>query len=418
MIANTDVRINTEDAAKRLDGVIYKTPTQEHIRLSQKYDCNLYLKREDLQIVRSYKIRGAYNKIVQLSLEEKQQGVICASAGNHAQGVALSCQKLEVKGIIVMPITTPRQKIDQVKMFGGEWVTVTLIGDTYDESYQAALQKQKDEDLTFVHPFDDYDIIEGQSTVGYEIVQELDDTIDYIVMPIGGGGLAAGVSSYIKTIYPNIKIIGVEPLDAASMKASIEKGELVTLDDIDCFVDGAAVRKVGQKNFDILKETLDEIIVVDPNEICSCILEMYNRDAIVLEPAGVMSLTALRQIKSKIKGKNVVCILSGSNNDITRMEEMKEKALLYEGVLHYFIIEFPQRAGALKEFVNYVVGDRIDIIHFQYSKRTNRHSGPVVIGLEFPHREEFEPLVNRMDELSYSYQYLNDKPALFSTLVG
>ncbi len=418
MDINTDVNINTQEAAKRLQGVIYETPTKRSDRLSEKYNCNLFLKREDLQIVRSYKIRGAYNKIVQLSKAQKDKGVICASAGNHAQGFALSCKKLNVHGIIVMPITTPKQKIEQVKMFGGDWVQIELFGDTFDASYQAAVEKQQAEDMTFVHPFDDYDIIEGQSTVGYEIIQEMDEPIDYIVLPIGGGGLAAGVCSYIKSISPNTKIIGVEPMKAAAMKTSMKEGHVITLEDIDPFVDGAAVKRVGQKTFEICKDHIEQIIEVDPGEICTSILEVYNKDAIVLEPAGVMSITALRQIKDKIVGKNVVCILSGSNNDITRMEEMKEKALFYEGLLHYFIIAFPQRAGALKDFVNYVLGDRIDITYFQYSKRINRDSGPVVIGLQLPHREEFDPLIDRMKELSYSFEYLNDNPILFATLVG
>lgn len=406
------------DVAKRIQGVVKKTPLELNMTASNQYGAKVYFKREDLQTVRSYKIRGAFNKIVQLSDAEKQAGVVCASAGNHAQGVALSCSKLEVKGMIFMPTTTPNQKIEQVRMFGGEWIEIVLTGDTFDESNLAALGYADEKGSSFIPPFEDEKIIQGQATVGLEIIEQANFEIDYIFLPVGGGGLAAGVSQYIKALYPDTKIIGVEPKGAPSLKLSLEKGEIVELEKIDRFVDGAAVKKVGSLNFNILKNTIDDVIVVDEGEICVNILNLYNKDAIVVEPAGALSVSALRQMNEEIKGKNVVCILSGSNNDITRMEEMKEKALLFQGLKHYFIIEFPQRAGALRDFVNKALGEGVDITYFQYAKRVNRESGPVVIGLQLPNKEEFPNLIERFKELDFEYQYLNENQFLFSTLIG
>ncbi len=400
-----------------LNDVVLKTPLQKNLNLSEEFQANIFLKREDLQAVRSYKIRGAYNKIAQLSKEELRNGIVCASAGNHAQGVAYSCRKLDIKGKIYMPATTPKQKIRQVEMFGKDNVEVILTGDTYDAAHGAAMEDCKKTGMAFIHPFDDPQIIEGQATVGLEILQDSKEQIDYIFIPIGGGGLAAGVGAYFKQINPQTKIIGVEPAGAPSMKKSFEAGKVVELENIDKFVDGAAVQKVGEYTYEICRKVIDDIVTVPEGRICTKILELYNRDAIVIEPAGALSITALDQYREEIKGKNVVCIVSGSNNDITRTEEIKERSLLYEGLKHYFIVRFPQRTGALRTFVDVVLGPGDDITHFEYSKKTNREKGPAVIGIEVQKKEDYFGLIQRMEENDFIYEYLNEKTDLFQFLI-
>ncbi|MGQ1944219.1 threonine ammonia-lyase [Ornithobacterium rhinotracheale] len=409
---------NVAKAAERIQEVIRRTPLDKNLNASATYGANIWYKREDLQTVRSYKIRGAYNKIVQLSPEEKAKGVVCASAGNHAQGVALSCAKLKIKGKIFMPKPTPKQKVNQVKMFGGEWIETVLIGDTFDDSNDAALSEVAASGATYIPPFNDEQIIIGQATIAKEILEQTSEPIDYVILPVGGGGLASGVSSYFKLLSPNTKIIAVEPLGAPSLTKSLEKGEVVELDKIDKFVDGAAVKKIGDLTFSVMKETIDQVLLIDEGQVCVEVLNIYNKDAIVLEPAGALSIAALEHLKDEIKGKNVVCVLSGSNNDITRMEDMKEKALLFQGLKHYFIIDFPQRAGALRDFVNQALGDGVDITYFQYVKRVNRESGPVVLGVELSEKKDLDALIERFDNFDFEYQYLNDNHLLFSTLIN
>jgi threonine dehydratase len=400
-----------------LNDVVLKTPLQKNLNLSEEFQANVFLKREDLQMVRSYKLRGAFNKIIHLSKEELKNGVVCASAGNHAQGVAYSCRKLGIKGKIYMPATTPKQKIRQVEMFGKEYVEVVLTGDTYDAADQAAREDCQKTGMAFIHPFDDPQIIEGQATVGLEILQDSKEQIDFIFIPVGGGGLAAGVGAYFKQTNPQTKIIGVEPAGAPSMKKSFEAGKVMELQNIDKFVDGAAVQKVGEITFEICQQVIDDLVAVPEGRICTKILELYNRDAIVIEPAGALSIAALDFYREKIKGKNVVCIVSGSNNDITRTEEIKERSLLYEGLKHYFIVRFPQRAGALRTFVDVVLGPTDDVTHFEYSKKTNREKGPAVIGIEVQKKEDYFGLVQRMEENGFVYEYLNEKPDLFQFLI-
>uniref|UniRef100_UPI0039A59C2E threonine ammonia-lyase n=1 Tax=Ornithobacterium rhinotracheale TaxID=28251 RepID=UPI0039A59C2E len=409
---------NVAQAAERIQEVIRQTPLDKNLNASATYDANIWYKREDLQTVRSYKIRGAYNKMVQLSPEEKAKGVVCASAGNHAQGVALSCAKLKIKGKIFMPKPTPKQKVNQVKMFGGEWIETILIGDTFDDSNDAALREVEATGATYIPPFNDEQIIIGQATIAKEILEQAPAPIDYVILPVGGGGLASGVASYFKLMSPHTKIIAVEPLGAPSLTKSLEKGAVVELDKIDKFVDGAAVKKIGDLTFSVMKETIDQVLLIDEGQVCVEVLNIYNKDAIVLEPAGALSIAALEHLKDEIKGKNVVCILSGSNNDITRMEDMKERALLYQGLKHYFIIDFPQRAGALRDFVNQALGEGVDITYFQYVKRVNRESGPVVLGVELSEKKDFDALIERFNNFDFEYQYLNDKPLLFSTLIN
>ena len=411
---------NLQDINKakiNLNDVINPTPLQQNLNLSEEFQANVLLKREDLQIVRSYKIRGAFNKIAHLPKLSLQNGVVCASAGNHAQGVAFSCSKLNIKGKIYMPATTPKQKIRQVEMFGKENVEIILVGDTYDAAENAAQTDCKKTGMAFIHPFDDPQIIEGQATVGLEILQDSKEPIDYLFIPVGGGGLIAGVGAYFKKVSPQTKIIGVEPEGAPSMKKSLEAGKVMELQNIDKFVDGASVQKVGSTTFEVCREVIDQMVTVSEGRICTKILELYNHDALVIEPAGALSITALEQFQHEIKGKNVVCIVSGSNNDITRMEEIKERSLLYEGLKHYFIVRFPQRAGALRTFVDVVLGPNDDVTHFEYSKKTNREKGPAVIGIELQKKKDFSGLIQRMKENGFVYEYLNKKPDLFQFLI-
>jgi threonine dehydratase len=404
-------------ANQALKEVIVKTPLQRNEILSNRYNCNIYLKREDLQVVRSFKIRGAYNLIQSLSKEELQNGVVCASAGNHAQGVALSCKLLGVKGKIFMPTTTPRQKVSQVKWFGNSFVEVILTGDTFDDSFLQAKKYCEKENMAFIHPFDDNRTIAGQGTVGIEIMNEMDEPIDYVFVGIGGGGLASGVGSYIKSISPSTKMIGVEPTGAPGMKTSIEQEEIVTLETIDKFVDGAAVKQVGQLTYEICKEILDDVVLVPEGKACTTILELYNENAIVVEPAGALSIAALDFCKDQIKDKNVVCVISGGNNDIGRMQEIKERSLIYEGLKHYFIVNFPQRAGALREFMDEVLGIDDDITRFEYTKKNNKDNGPALVGIELKNKEDYHPLIERMDKKGFSYTEINKDENLFNLLI-
>lgn len=404
-------------AATTLKEVVAVTPLMLNYTFSKKYETNVFFKREDLQQVRSYKIRGAYNKISSLTKEELVNGIVCASAGNHAQGVALACKKKGIQGTIFMPAPTPKQKLEQVKMFGGEFVDIQLTGDTFDDAYKSAKFIADSLGKTFVHPFDDEKIIEGQATVGLEILEQASESVDYVFVPVGGGGLASGLSSVFKLISPTTKIIGVEPEGAASMQQAIANNKNVKLSEIDKFVDGAAVQQVGDLTYKICKENLDDMITVPEGKVCQTILDMYNKDAIVVEPAGALTLAALDTFKDEIKGKNVVCVISGSNNDITRTAEIKERALLYGGLKHYFIIRFPQRAGALKEFVIDVLGKNDDITFFEYSKKTSRENGPAVVGVELEKKEDLSPLIARMKERNFYGEYLNNKPNLFEFLV-
>ena len=406
-----------EKAKSVVSDVAVETFLQTNDRLSADYNANILFKREDLQPVRSFKLRGAYNKIANLSEEERVSGVVCASAGNHAQGVALACHKLGIKGTIFMPVPTPKQKFNQVRMFGGSEVDIQLVGDTYDDAYQAAQAYCASQSSTFVHPFEDDEVVAGQATLALEIIAQSEQPIDYIFVPIGGGGLISGVVHVFKTLSPNTKIIGIEPKGAPAMYDSLKNGTNTTLTNIDPFVDGAAVRRVGDKAFSLCQSYLDDMILVSEGAICQTILKMYNKDAIVVEPAGAMSVAALKQYASEIKGKNVVCIICGGNNDITRMAEIKERALLEAQLKHYFIIRFPQRAGALREFVAEVLGPDDDITFFEYSKKHNRANGPAVVGIEIKDKKNFEPLVNRMKEKGFFGDYINNKPDLFQFLI-
>jgi threonine dehydratase len=404
------------DANQTIKNVVVQTPLQRNEYLSNLYDCNVYLKREDLQVIRSFKIRGAFYMIQSLTPKERTRGVVCASAGNHAQGVAYSCSKLRITGKIFMPTTTPRQKVEQVKRYGGSFVEVILTGDTFDDSYLEAKQYGDEHHMSFVHPFDDPRTIAGQGTIGMEIMNDM-DKVDYLFASVGGGGLIAGVSTYMKGMNPDCKIIGAEPEGAPSMKRSLEAGHVVELDKIDPFVDGAAVKKVGQLTYQMVKEQVEDIVLVPEGKACSTILELYNQIALVVEPAGALPVAALDFYRQDIKGKNIVCIISGGNNDIDRMQEMKEKSLIYEGLKHYFIVSFPQRAGALRQFLENVLGKDDDITRFEYTKKNNKSSGPALVGIELKDPSNYQALLNRMEEYGFPYIEVNNDPTLFNLLI-
>ena len=316
-----------------------------------------------------------------------------------------------------MPAPTPKQKIDQVKYFGREWVNVILMGDSFDDAYDLAKEYAGKHQAAFIHPFDDEAVIEGQSTVGLEILADSQEPIDYLFLPVGGGGLSAGVASVFQVLSPQTKIIGVEPTGAPSMKTSIEKGKVVPLATIDRFVDGASVKKVGEKTFPICQELLDDMLLVQEGHICTTMLNLYSKEAIVLEPAGALSVSALSQYADQIQGKNVVAILSGGNNDISRTEEVRERSMLHEGLKHYFIIRFPQRAGALREFLVEVLDPKDDIVHFEYTKKTSRDKGPALIGIEHNESTDFEPLMKKLKDFDERVEYLNHRPHLMGHLI-
>ncbi|NOU39624.1 MAG: threonine ammonia-lyase IlvA [Ferruginibacter sp.] len=432
-------------AAQRLKSVVNRTPLQFNQNLSKKYQCNVYLKREDLQVVRSYKLRGAYNMMSSLSAEQLKLGVVCASAGNHAQGFAYSCKKLGAKGVVFMPVISPNQKISQTKMFGEDFIEVKLVGDTFDDCAIAAKKYTEENAMTFIPPFDDYKIIEGQATVGVEIFEQINELVqknysiqsslrsstfppppqgeekegalDYIFMAVGGGGLSAGVGTYFKTFSPNTKIIGAEPKGAPSMYEALKAGTPITLEIIERFVDGAAVKKVGDITFSICKNVLDDMLLIDEGKVCTTILQMYNEDAIVAEPAGALSIAALDEYAAQIKGKNIVCIIGGGNNDIDRMQEIKERSLQYEGLKHYFLIRFAQRPGALKEFVNHVLGENDDITRFEYMQKHNKETGPALVGIELKTKKDYAVLLKNLNSYNINYTELKNGDNAFGYLV-
>lgn len=413
-------------AYRNLKSVVKRTPLEFHQEWSDIYGCKLYYKREDQQLTRSYKIRGALNCITQVlessSPEEVSQlHFVCASAGNHAQGFAWVCAHLKVKGTVFMPKVTPKQKLQRTLKLGGQWIKVELEGDTFDQAYQCARTFESSHGATFIHPFDDPRIIQGQGTVGLEILEQFEELTqgspDVLLCPIGGGGLSAGIITWFKTHSPQTEIIGVEPEGAPAMLKSLQSGQLTSLDALDTFVDGAAVQTPGSLNFQIIKENISQIVTVPEGKVCTSILEIYNDSAIVLEPAGALTIAALDQLKNHLQGKTVVVVMSGGNNDINRMAEIQERSLLYEGLKHYFILEFAQRAGALRDFLDNILGPTDDITRFEYVKKTKREGGPALVGIEVQNSEDFELIKQRMVEKKMAFTLLNEDLRLFELLV-
>ncbi|MDQ0217973.1 threonine dehydratase [Peribacillus cavernae] len=418
--ASVKKRLQIEDiliAYKELKDVISHTPLQKNSRLSEKYDCNVYLKREDLQHVRSFKLRGAFYKMKNLTKAETENGIVCASAGNHAQGVAYACSALGIDGKIFMPATTPRQKVNQVELFGKNSIEIILTGDTFDDSFAQAALCAEEENRAFIHPFDDEQVMAGQGTVAVEILNDCDEKIDFVFAGIGGGGLMAGLSTYFKSISPETKCIGAEPEGAPSMKHAFNLGRAEALETIDTFVDGAAVKCVGEKTYKICSEYVDDIVLVPEGKICTTIVDLYNEHAIVAEPAGSLPVAALDFYREQIKGKTIVCVISGGNNDIGRMQEIKEKSMLYEGLLYYFIVNFPQRAGALREFLDEVLGPHDDISRFEYTKKNNKENGPGLVGIELKNKNDYQGLILRMEQKGFPFVEVNKDSNLFHLLI-
>ncbi len=405
-----------EKANECVSKVAVETPIQYSERLSKLYGAHIYLKREDLQVVRSFKLRGAYNKMCHMTPDEKKKGVVCASAGNHAQGVAFSCAKLKIKGTIFMPAITPLQKIDRVRQFGGSYVTIKLVGHTYDDASHAAHEFGESTQAVYVHPFNDPLTIAGQGTVGKEIFEQMNGKVDVVVAAIGGGGLISGIGSYLKAKLPKIKVVGVEPKGAPAMHASMKKKQVVTLDTIDTFVDGAAVQSVGDLTYKIATEVVDGILLSEEGKVCATMIDLYQQEGIIAEPAGALSISALDEL-SNTKGKTVVCILSGGNNDILRYPEVLEKSLVYKGLKHYFLIEFAQKPGQLKEFLNKALGQSDDIVLFEYTKKTNREKGPALVGIELKFKKDLEPLLSKMEKIGLKYRKITTDDLVYNFLI-
>jgi threonine dehydratase len=412
-----DLVRSVSEAARRLDGVVARTPLQQSKRLSRRYNARVLIKREDLQEVRSFKIRGAYNKISQVPEADRQRGVVCASSGNHAQGVAYVCASLRIHGTIFMPAITPTQKIERVREFGGDQVEVRLVGDSYDDAHHASQRFREEHQAVFVHPFDDPLTIAGQGTVGLEIDEELHGGVDVVTVAVGGGGLAAGVAGYLKERDPLVRVVGVEPAGSPSMREALARGAPVTLDSIDTFVDGTAVKTVGTLTRELCDRYLERVVVVPEGKVCATVIDLYQNEGIIAEPAGALSVSALDAVAGEIEGRTVVCIMSGGNNDIQRNPEILERSLVYQGRKHYFIIEFAQKPGQLRRFVDQALGATDDIVRFEYIKKTNRERGTALVGIELLNEADLEPLQQRMREIGIDHRRLGSEELLYDYLV-
>lgn len=405
------------EAADRVKDVVNKTPLQLSKRLSHTYGASIYLKREDLQDVRSYKIRGAYNMIASLSEKERKKGIVTASAGNHAQGVAYSCAALHIKGTIFMPAITPLQKINKVRQFGKNYVSIELIGATFDDASRAAQVYCTEKKAVYIPPFDHKLIIAGQATIGSEIVNDLRNVPDMLLAPIGGGGLISGLARYFALTNQKTEIIGVEPLGAASMQAAYEAKKPVELATVDTFIDGAAVKKVGDVTYNICSRLVRTLFAVPEGKVCAEMIDLYQNEGIIAEPAGALSVAALDSVAANIKGKTVVCVISGGNNDILRYPEIMERSLVYQGKKHYFILEFAQKPGQLRQFLDKALGKHDDIVRFEYMKKTNKEKGGALVGIELQNKNDLAALLVRMDAIGLQYKYLTADDPLYSYVI-
>jgi threonine dehydratase len=386
-----------EAAAQRLAGVVTRTPLEPNARLSSRVDARVWLKREDLQTVRSYKVRGAYNFIVQLDEETRARGVVCASAGNHAQGVAYACRRLGANGRVFVPGTTPRQKRERIATLGGSRIEVIVVGETYEDASAAAKEEAKRTGATLVPAFDDLRTVAGQGTVALEVVEQLGFVPDVMVVPVGGGGLIAGIGSWAQERHPEMRIVGVEPAGAACMAAALAAGEPVRIPELDSFVDGAAVRLAGSVTYPLVRDSGAELTTIAEGAVCTEMLSMYQADGVIAEPAGALATAALGNTVKIEPGQTVVCVVSGGNNDVSRYGEIIERSLVHEGLKHYFLVGFPQEPGALRRFLDEVLGPDDDITLFEYVKRNSRETGPALIGIEIPRPSDLPGLLDRMD---------------------
>lgn len=401
----------------RLRNVVHCTPLKRSDRLSERLGVPVLLKREDTQIGRSYKVRGAYNLISSLNTEERERGVVCASAGNHAQGVAFSCVTLQLRGRVYLPTTTPRQKRERIQAIGGAWVELVIDGSTYDETSAAALEDSAQTGAVYVHAFDDPRTIAGQGTVAIELVEQVPSPIGTVVVPVGGGGLVAGVALWLKERYPAVRIVGAEPAGAASMTAALAHGGPVALAELDTFVDGAAVGRVGDLTYPVVRDLVDEMVTVPEGAACTEMLDLYQSEGIIAEPAGALASAAVLRFLRRAPEGPVVCIVSGGNNDVSRYAEVVERSLLHEGLRHYFLVTFPQEPGTLRRFLQEVLVDGEDIVVFEYIKKNNRETGPALVGIEIERAENLDGLVARMDQSSLHIERVPPGSPLFSFLL-
>ena len=410
----TDFNIQAAEATNRMRKLFPATPLQRNDHLSNVYDADIWLKREDLSPVRSYKLRGAFNA---MGKQADKDVFVCASAGNHAQGVAYVCRHLQKKGVIFMPVTTPEQKIRKTRLFGGDWVQVQLVGDYFDDTLRASQAYCKDVGGHFLSPFDDPDVIEGQATVTYEMLEQLGRAPDVFVVPVGGGGLSSSARLLLSARAPETEIFYVEPTGGKSLAAAVQAGAPVALAQVDTFVDGAAVAQIGVNTFAALKGIdADHVLDIPEDRICTTILDMLNTEGIVLEPAGALALDALKDIKDKIKGKTVVCVSSGGNFDFERLPEVKERAQRYAGVKKYFILRLPQRPGALKDFLG-LFGPDDDIARFEYLKKSARNFGTVLLGIETSKPENFALLSERLESAGMSIRDITGDEAMVDLII-
>jgi threonine dehydratase len=386
-----------DEAAQRISGVVARSPLQFSERLSEATGASIYLKREDLQAVRSYKLRGAHNLLMQLSDEEIAAGVVCSSAGNHAQGFAMACRSMGIHGRVYVPGKTPKQKRDRIRYHGREFIELIVVGKTYDDAAAAALDDVARTGATLVPPYDDPRTMAGQGTIAAEMLDQLDDEPDLVVVPVGGGGCIAGITTYLAERTTGTSVLGVEPAGAAAMIAALAAGEPVTLEHVDQFVDGAAVNRAGTLTYAALAAAGDmvSITTVDEGAVCTAMLDLYQNEGIIAEPAGALSVAALMEADIEPES-TVVCVISGGNNDVSRYNEVLERSLVHLGLKHYFLVDFPQEPGALRRFLDTVLGPGDDITLFEYVKRNNRETGEALVGIELSSAADLEGLLERM----------------------
>ena len=407
---------DVELARTRLEQVTRRTPLEDSERLSALAGVPVLLKREDLQVCRSYKVRGAFNLISSLSPKEQARGVVCASAGNHGQGVAYSCARLSIHGTVVIPANTPRQKRQRIAALGGHSIDLVVSGSSYDEASRAAQELADRTGAVYVHPFDDLRTIAGQGTVASELGDQSPE-LDTLVVPVGGGGLLAGVATWVRANRPRTRLVGVEPEGAAAMVAALAHGAPVDLQRIDTFVDGAAVGRAGELTYPIVRDLVDEVVTVPEGAVCTEMLELYQTEGIIAEPAGALASAAVRQGLPRTPEGPVVCLVSGGNNDVSRYAEIVERSLLHEGLRHYFLVTFPQEPGALRHFLDEVLGSGEDIVVFEYVKKNNRETGPALVGIELEQAGDLPALVERMDRSPLQIEQVPAGSPLFTFLM-
>lgn len=404
-------------AAGVLAKVATKTPLQKSERLSEEVGRPVYLKREDLQICRSFKVRGAYVRMAAMDEDERAAGVVCASAGNHAQGVAYACAHLGIQGTIFLPASTPRQKRKRIATIGGKWVEPVIVGGDFDEANRVAAAAAKDGGKVYVHPYDDPYTVAGQGSIAVDLDSQLPEDTDMILIPVGGGGLIAGMATWLKAHRPGIRIVGVESAGAASMKAALEAGNPVSLDRVDSFVDGTAVGRAGDLTYQVVRDLVDDIVVVPEGAVCTEMLDLYHSEGVIAEPAGALASAAARNFLPQIPNGSVICLVSGGNNDLSRYAEVTERSGRYEGLRHYFLVTFNQEPGALRSFLNDVLSEGEDIIYFQYTKKNNRDTGPALVGIELPDSTDIKGLRRRMAASPLQVQEIDPSSQIFKILV-